>query len=242
MRIGIKVGSSLVIKKTSDGTNVIDQEFLLGLCEDIYKIRGELHDVFLVSSGAIRSDNDTSHSDALRAAIGQPRLMSVYSSLAVIYEISVAQVLVVAEEFKINRDHIKSVLAEAMDFGILPIINANDVVNDEESNRLKELDDNDRLFKEVCLMMEVDRAYIYTSTDGLLDKSGKTVQMIKPDTFDSALDLAQGGNEFGHGNEGMKTKLLVARELAENGITTEISNGRFFTRKGTVFHKDDWRQ
>jgi len=213
MRIGIKVGSALLVKEGASG-NEINREFLLNLCRQIAELLRFGHEVFLVTSGAVASDGDESRSKALRAAIGQPKLMELYRLFMGIFGTPVAQMLLIADEFRVNRDHIAKILEEALAAKVLPVINANDAINSEELDRLEEFADNDRLFGEVCLLVRADAVIICTEVDGLLDLDGSLIPEINDRNFERALELAQGGSKFGHGPNGMQVKLRVGHELS----------------------------
>lgn len=222
MRIGIKVGSKLI----TDGKGTINKEFILGVCQQAATlIRGD-HKVFIISSGAVASDPHTHRSKNLRAMVGQPDLMNFYKEFFSIYKIESGQLLLTDEDLLEKAFILKRNLAEAFKEKIAVVINANDGVDDAEITALDVCADNDVLFKLVCLLLKVDLSVIGFDKDGLLDSQGNLVPIVRKNEIKLALSYANGGNDLGHGYEGMKTKIAVGGELAGNGIKTILAPGR----------------
>jgi len=217
--IGIKVGSSLIAK----GGNGINDRFILELCRQIAILRQEHHRVFLVTSGAVASDGCAEHSRALSAAIGQGRLISKYISYFNIFDINVAQMLLVAFELENNRKHIKELFDEVFLHKVIPVVNANDVVDSVELYQ-----DNDDLFTELCLMLKADVAIFGTTVPGLIDEDGDggIIRTIDERNYAAALEMANGSSEEGYGNSGMLTKLKCGKKLCEKGVRAIIADGR----------------
>ncbi|MFA6526589.1 MAG: hypothetical protein WCT26_04225 [Candidatus Buchananbacteria bacterium] len=226
MRIGIKIGSALIAK---DGDGINDK-FILELCRQIASLRQQHHRVFLVSSGAVVSDGCAEHSRALSAAIGQGRLIRKYINCFDMFEVEVAQMLLLAFELKDNQKHIKGLFEEAFLHKVIPVINANDAVNSDELDQLRSFADNDYLFTELCLMLKADCAIFGTMASGLIndaeDGDGEIVRVIDERNYSAALEMANGSSDDGYGNSGMLTKLQCGKRLSENGMRAIIADGR----------------
>ena len=190
------------------------------------------HRCLFVSSGAVGSGvsalglteypQDTATRQAC-AAVGQARLMEIYSSLFSNFDITVAQVLLTAADLGTPEragyvsDTLNRLLAEPR---ILPIINENDSVAVEE---LK-FGDNDMLSVRVATLAGATRLILLTSVDGLLDP--KTNQLIP--------EVADIENVFRHVREdkgrfsmgGMSSKLAAVKFALDAGIETHIAHGR----------------
>lgn len=228
MRIGIKVGSALLTKQAGLGYE-IDEEFLSRLMNEVSRLIVRGDEVFLVSSGAVASDSDKSRSRALRAAVGQPILMAKYRSYAGRYQMppwDVAQLLLVADELKTNRLHIKKIIEEAFLKKVLPVVNANDAVNGTELDRLEQFADNDNLFLAVCIMLKPDAAIIATDVDGVLDEKGQVMHLFSAKDRETTADFyLKDALTAGFGTGGMSSKISVAKCLLEADIKTIIVNG-----------------
>jgi len=213
--IGIKVGSSsLVTEKGRVRESVIRSQAkqAKGLMERGYGI-------FIVASGAVACSGGKSRSRNLRAAIGQVRIMNHYAKAFRKCGIEVAQALLTDREIRSeNSSQIRLTLHEAFMEGVVVIINANDVIDNEELNALEFCADNDRLFGAVCKITAADHGIIVFNEAGFHDDSGKIIHEIHCSEAGDFLAFADGGNKLGHGDRGMATKLEVLCDLARNGI------------------------
>src|SRR3989344_3752282 len=104
--------------------------------------------IFVVTSGAIASGiEDSTPSISLRgmatrtkkvaAGVGQPRLMGYYGTEFGKYGHKVMQVLVSSRDFKDREavEEIRETCIDAMDNGIVPIVNANDTISKKDIER-----------------------------------------------------------------------------------------------------------
>ena len=225
----IKAGTG-VLTKTHNG--MLDRAALVHLVSAIAGLIHAGHRCLFVSSGAVGSGvsalglteypQDTATRQAC-AAVGQARLMEIYSSLFSNFDITVAQVLLTAADLGTPEragyvsDTLNRLLAEPR---ILPIINENDSVAVEE---LK-FGDNDMLSVRVATLAGATRLILLTSVDGLLDP--KTNQLIP--------EVADIENVFRHVREdkgrfsmgGMSSKLAAVKFALDAGIETHIAHGR----------------
>jgi glutamate 5-kinase len=215
MIIGIKVGSSLL----TNGKDKINKEFILELCRQAVILLRHKMNIFIVSSGAIASEPDKWLSKNLRAGIGQPKLLNLYQKYFEVYGIKAAQMLLTDEDLVRGRAELsKRIMLEAFSNRIVPVINGNDVVDDEETKALDYCADNDRLFELVCLLIKADIAIIGFDQKGIIDDEGNIVRIVKSEHLARALSLAKGGNKAGYGQQGMRTKITVLNKLAKNNI------------------------
>lgn len=220
--IGIKLGSSTLVKKGE-----IDKRFIKHVCEQVVNLVKKGAGVFIVTSGAIASDQNEECSKNLRSAIGQPRIMGLYMKFLKQLGIEGAQLLL-TDEHLLGEENakvklIKKVIKEAFSFRVIPIINANDVIDNEEIKALRYCADNDKLFKLVCLLFGADIAIIGFDQSGLLDANGNIIHCVNISEIDSILKFAKGGNILGHGSDGMKTKILSLAELAQTEIRAHLA-------------------
>jgi glutamate 5-kinase len=120
----------------------------------------------------------------------------------------------------------RSTLLTLLALGVLPVINENDtVVNDEIK-----FGDNDTLGALVANLVEADLLVILTDQRGLYtadprkDPAARFVEVAR--AGDAALEAMAGGAGSSIGRGGMITKILAARRAARSGASTVIAWGR----------------
>ena len=94
------------------------------------------------------------------AAVGQVRLMAKYASEFDKEKVLVGQVLLTHDDFehKIRLANMRRAMDHMLCAGIIPIINENDVVADEELKAYMSLGDNDHL---ASLVVRKSRRFLY---------------------------------------------------------------------------------
>jgi glutamate 5-kinase len=221
--LAIKVGTSLVTKDEK-----INKKFLSGLCEQVeILVSTNEFNIVIVTSGAVYSDPNTHRSKNLRAGVGQPKLMRHYLDYFDTYDIEICQLLLTDEDLVSGRTQTtENTLLEAFAEGIIPVINGNDPVDDEETKAMEFCADNDKLFMLVCKLIKADIAVIGFGQEGLLDDQNNIVRVVDSSNRDLVSSFAKGGSGFGHGQEGMKTKIEALNELAGLGIRSILAPGK----------------
>jgi len=216
-KIAIKVGSNLLVDNC-DGHEVINYGFILDLAGQIAELRRQGHSVLLVTSGAVASDPRSHRSKNLRAAIGQSRLMSVYTQCFREHGVKdVAQILLTDHDFRYPKV-LKATVAEAFGEGVQVVINANDPVNNKELMNMVKCEDNDRLTAKVARALGLDFVLFGIDKPGLLDNDGEVVHRVTLAEYVQVIGYAKGGSQHGHGDEGMKTKLEQLFKLVSQNI------------------------
>ncbi len=215
--IGIKLGSATLV---SGGK--IDRKLIRRVCAQVAQLVRDGAGVFIVTSGAIASDASKSRSKNLRSAVGQIRIANEYRVCLEKFGVDAAQMLLTDEQLidaKIPRTALtKKIMLEAFSVGVVPIINANDVIDSEEIKALEYCADNDKLFKLMCLLVGARAAIIGFDQPGFLDFEGRVMHRINVSEIETVLACAKGGSALGHGSEGMRTKILALAELAQAKI------------------------
>ncbi len=226
-RIVVKVGSRVLV----DETGKPDHERIHTLVSGIAAAHDAGHEMVLVSSGAIAAGIETLGMETrpsalpdlqMAAAVGQTRLMSLYSHLFGQKHIKVGQILLTDDLLKVDdrRIHAKNTLCNLIAHRIVPVINENDTVATEEIT----FGDNDLLAALVAILVEADALILLTTTDGLHDENGDRVPFID-EMSEEILALDKGSN--GHlSTGGMKSKLLAAEEVAKAGAVVVIADGQ----------------
>ena len=236
-RIVVKVGSSLV---TNEGRG-LDEGAIAQWCEQLAALMqgqaGERREVIMVSSGAIaevmkrlgwsRRPSEV-HELQAAAAVGQMGLAQMYETKLREQGMGSAQVLLTHADLADRERYLnaRSTLLTLLRLGVVPVINENDtVVNDEIK-----FGDNDTLGALVANLVEADALIILTDQKGLYtadprrDPSAQFVHEAK--AGDLALEAMAGGAGSSIGKGGMITKILAAKRAAGSGASTVIAWGR----------------
>ena len=237
-RIVVKVGSSLV---TNEGRG-LDEAAIGEWCRQMsVLVRGDDdiagREVIMVSSGAIAEGMKrlgwTARPKAINelqaaAAVGQMGLAQMYETKLRENGLGSAQVLLTHADLADRERYLnaRSTLLTLLKLGVLPVINENDtVVNDEIK-----FGDNDTLGALVANLVEADALIILTDQKGLYtadprkDPSAQFVSQAK--AGDLALEAMAGGVGSSIGSGGMITKILAAKRAAGSGASTVIAWGR----------------
>ena len=232
-RIVVKVGSSLV---TNEGRGV-DAEAIGNWCRQLAELAREGREVVMVSSGAIAegmkrlgwaSRPKELHELQAAAAVGQMGLAQMYETKLREQGLTSAQVLLTHADLADRERYLnaRSTLLALLQHRVLPVINENDtVVNDEIK-----FGDNDTLGALVANLVEADALVILTDQKGLYtadprkDPDAKFVHEAA--AGDPALEAMAGGAGSSIGKGGMITKILAAKRAAGSGASTVIAWGR----------------
>ena len=109
------------------------------------------------------------------------------------------------------------------DKDILPIINENDVVADEELKG-SSFGDNDWLSFLIAKLVKADMLILLTTVDGLLDANGKRI--VRVENLRNILSLVRSGEKGKLSKGGMDSKLKAVKAAVKNGIDVFVANGR----------------
>lgn len=173
------------------------------------------------------------------AAVGQGRLMAMYSDAFEALGIVTAQVLLTEEDFS-NRTrylNLRSTLAELIEMKVLPIINENDTVSTAELETLKSdgqikvsFGDNDKLSALVASKIEADLLLILTDVEGLYTddprKNDSAALIPVVNSITPELEALAGGTTGNTGRGGMRTKLEASRVATQSGCAAVIAGGK----------------
>jgi glutamate 5-kinase len=232
-RIVVKVGSSLV---TNEGRG-LDEQAIGEWCRQLSALVREGRELIMVSSGAIAEGMKRlgwqQRPKALNelqaaAAVGQMGLAQMYETQLRRNGLGSAQVLLTHADLADRERYLnaRSTLLTLLSHGVLPVINENDtVVNDEIK-----FGDNDTLGALVANLVEADALIILTDQKGLfsadprVDPSATFVHTAR--AGDAQLEAMAGGAGSSIGKGGMITKILAAKRAAGSGASTVIAWGR----------------
>ncbi|WP_293660114.1 glutamate 5-kinase [Rhodoferax sp. OV413] len=232
-RVVVKVGSSLV---TNDGRG-LDEVAIGEWCRQMAHLIRDGREVIMVSSGAIAEGMKrlgwTTRPHAVpelqaAAAVGQMGLAQMYETKLRANGLGSAQVLLTHADLADRERYLnaRSTLLTLLKLGVVPVINENDtVVNDEIK-----FGDNDTLGALVANLVEADALVILTDQRGLFTadprKDPHATLVTEALAGDVALELMAGGAGSSIGRGGMLTKILAAKRAAGSGASTVIAWGR----------------
>ena len=232
-RVVVKVGSSLV---TNEGRG-LDEAAIGEWCRQMAHLVRQECEVIMVSSGAIAEGMKrlgwTQRPHAINelqaaAAVGQMGLAQMYETKLRENGLGSAQVLLTHADLADRERYLnaRSTLLTLIGLGVVPVINENDtVVNDEIK-----FGDNDTLGALVANLVEADALIILTDQPGLFsadprkDPAAQLVEQAR--AGDPALEAMAGGAGSSIGRGGMITKILAAKRAAGSGASTVIAWGR----------------
>ena len=232
-RIVVKVGSSLV---TNEGRG-LDEQAIGEWCRQLSALVRDGREVIMVSSGAIAEGMKRLgwstrphelHELQAAAAVGQMGLAQMYETKLRENGLGSAQVLLTHADLADRERYLnaRSTLLTLLTHGVLPVINENDtVVNDEIK-----FGDNDTLGALVANLVEADALIILTDQKGLYTEdprqNSNATFVHEAKAGDPTLEAMAGGAGSSIGKGGMITKILAAKRAAGSGASTVIAWGR----------------
>ena len=159
------------------------------------------------------------------SAVGQSRLMRVYDDALARHGLVGGQVLLAPLDF-VHRSqylHARGTLTRLLDLGVVPVVNENDAVADDEIR----FGDNDRLAALVAHLVNADVLVMLTDTPGVLtadprlDEEASLIEEIVE--VDHELERVAGTSGTDRGSGGMASKLAAAKMAAWSGVRTVIA-------------------
>jgi len=231
-RVLIKIGSAVL-----SGTNGLDLEIIQHLVDQMAALTQRGYQIVMVTSGAIASGKHRlGITTALKsipqkqalAAIGQGRLMRVYSNAFGKHSLYVGQILLTMSDLTDRRRflNIRNTLSTLMEWGVIAIINENDTVAIDEIK----FGDNDNLAAMIANSIEAHLVINLTSTPGLYDrnpvecKDACLIPLVREITEEIEAAASEEGTSVGTG--GMKSKVMAAKKVTAFGIPYIIAPGK----------------
>ena len=234
MRLVVKFGTSTL----TAGSPHLSPPRIIDLVRQLADLRGQGHEVVLVSSGAMAAGRSALNfpdlpkhipKKQMLAAVGQPRLMALYEQLFSYYAVTVAQILLTRADLADRRRYLNSrnTLNALLTQGVVPIVNENDTVATEEIR----VGDTDNLSALVANLVDADQLIRLTDQAGLFtadprrDPGAQLVAEVREPEIPAALWEAAGGSATGLGTGGMVTKLQAADLARRSGCGVIIAAG-----------------
>ena len=231
-RILVKVGSAVLTGEDGLDLQVIEQ-----LVADIDALRERGFQVVLVSSGAIASGKHRMGIECklksipqkqAAAAVGQGRLMRVYSNAFGKHGLFVGQVLLTMSDITDRKRflNVRNTFFTLLEWGVVTVVNENDTVAVDEIK----FGDNDHLAAMVANIVGAHLVINLTSTEGLYgqnptgSKKAKLIPLVAEVTPEIEAAASEEATPVGMG--GMKSKVQSAKKVTLSGIPYVIAPGR----------------
>lgn len=231
-RCVIKIGSAVL----TDNGQGLNRSAINHWVEQISELKSRGIDVIVVSSGSVAEGmvrlgwKTRPHSlQELQAAasVGQMGLIQAYEQSFQAQGFKTAQVLLTHDDLANRTRYLnaRATINTLLDLSVVPIINENDVVANEELR----VGDNDTLAAIIANLVSADLLVILTDQDGFFDSDPRTnndaTLLSQVDVNDESLDAAASGGVGALGRGGMQTKLKAARVASRSGTATVIAPG-----------------
>ena len=228
----VKIGTSLL----TDSASGIRQSAIDSWVEQIAELKSGGVDIVLVSSGSIgegmrRLGWDKRPGEVHRiqtaAAVGQMGLVHSYEASFRSHNIITAQILLTHADLANRQRYLnaRNTLRELLSLGVVPIVNENDAVVNEEIR----FGDNDTLAALATNLVEADSLVLLTDQDGLYDsdpRESSDATLVRYARADDSALLDMAGDPGASGSGGMQTKIKAARKASGSGATTLIVSGQ----------------
>lgn len=231
-KIVVKLGTSSLTK----GTKSLSRRHILEFVKQIAQLHESGIDVIVVTSGAVAAGREVVQNISDRslptkqmfAAVGQSRLMQLWMEMFTIFGISVGQVLLTRADFSDRQRYlnIRDTLFSLLAHRVIPIINENDAVANEEIK----VGDNDNLSAMVANLISADLLVLLTDQKGLYTadpRNNPEAKLISNvEHIDDSIRALAGSTSkgLGFGVGGMITKIEAAQLATQGGTSTLIAS------------------
>jgi glutamate 5-kinase len=229
-----KIGTSSL----TDDRGVIASDAITRTVAQIALLRARGDRVVLVTSAAVAAgvealgmgDNRPTDMLTLQAvsAVGQSRLMRVWDDAFQNVSLVSGQVLLTPNDFFDRRQylHARDTLMRLLDLGVVPVINENDTIANDELR----FGDNDRIAALVSQLVGADVLVLLTDTAGLYtgnprtDSSATLISFV--DEVTEELEAMAGSAGTARGSGGMSSKLRAAKIASWSGVRAVIAGSK----------------
>jgi glutamate 5-kinase len=226
-RIVVKLGSAVIAENGRLRPKVVAD-----LAHDVTVLAHQDYEVVMVVSGAVAAgfeplglSGPPEHVVQRQAAasIGQPRLMAMFGAAFARNRLSVAQLLMTADDIEDRRRFLSArhTIQELLAHDVIPIINENDALSDDESK----VGDNDHLAALLTSVVSAHLLVLFSRVPGVY-RNGVVDDVISEVEVDSPVDEHINSSISATGVGGMAAKVSAARLASQWGVPTIIANGR----------------
>ena len=227
-RVVVKVGSGIIAPAGRLDPLVIER-----IAKDVSAVRDTGLEVVFVVSGAVAAGYlgmgrdqppTTVVGRQAAAAVGQYKLMTMFASEFEKCDTVVAQLLMMQDDIEDRRRFLSArhTLQELISRGILPIINENDPLADDEAK----IGDNDHLAALVTSLTTADLLVILSIVPGVFRFGDEGEEVISTIEVGSEIDRHITDDQSETGVGGMRAKVRAARLASDWGVPTIIASGK----------------
>lgn len=224
-RLVVKIGSAVIA-----GGGRLRPEVIADLAHDVTVAVHQKREVVMVVSGAVAAGFEplgfaTPPKAVVErqaaASVGQHRLMAMLAQAFAPHRIQIAQLLMTADDIENRRRFLSArhTLAMLLKRGVVPIINENDALSDDESK----VGDNDHLAALVTNLVSAQLLVLLSRVKGLY-KAG-TEEIVPLVEVGSSVDEHISNEMSDTGVGGMIAKVSAARLASRGGVPTIIADG-----------------
>lgn len=234
-RVIVKIGSRVLVQRTGRP----DVRRMKSLATEIAGLQKKGYEVVIVTSGAIGAgmealgmkERPTALPDLqMAAAVGQCRLMSRYDALFSKLGCKVGQILLTHGDLhhNVRMANARRTMENLIRHKVIPIINENDAVADEEIKADLALGDNDLLSSLLVRVIRADLLIMLTTVDGLREflPGGKSRRIPYIEKVDKEAYKLVNKSHSALSKGGMDSKLRAAKSVTDTGCLAIIANGR----------------
>ncbi|HPC73769.1 MAG TPA: glutamate 5-kinase [Syntrophales bacterium] len=228
----IKIGTGVLAGADGLDLNIVEQ-----LVDEMVQLRSKGIQIVIVTSGAIASGKHrmgitgklkSMPQKQACAAIGQGRLMRIYSNAFGKHSVYVAQILLTMSDLtdRTRFINVRNTLSTLMDWNVVPIINENDTVSVDEIK----FGDNDHLAAMIANIIQADILINLTNTEGLFDRNpagkqrARLIKLVHEITDEIESMATAEADPLGMG--GMRSKVIAAQKVTACGIPYIIARGK----------------
>ncbi len=230
-RVVVKVGSAVIARHGRLRPKVVAM-----LAHDLAVLIRQGYEVIAVVSGAVAAGFRTLGFEnspkavvdrQAAASVGQHRLMAVFAREFAKHQLGVAQLLMSADDIENRRRFLSArhTLQRLLASKVLPIINENDALSDDEIK----VGDNDHLAALITSLVTADLLILLSSVKGVYRKGTQDVIDIVDAEDDLSEHISTDMSATGVG--GMAAKVSAAKLAGRSGVPTVIAEG---VRAGVV--------
>jgi len=234
-RILVKIGTRVLVQKSGRPNT----RRIRALARSLAALNRSGCEVALVTSGAIGAGMEalgmktrpTRLPDLqMAAAVGQSRLMTRYDKIFTAENCLVGQVLLTRDDFlhKIRMTNASRTIENLLRNRVIPIINENDVVADDEIRADITLGDNDLLSALLAKLIRADLLIMLTTADGVRQPlgHGASTRIRYLESITRATFSVVTGKKNALSRGGMDSKLRAAQMVSKAGVGVIIADGR----------------
>lgn len=237
-RIVIKFGTESLFGDNGH----LQQSVFRTYAKEIAVLRSGGIDVVIVSSGAIAAGrerltslgkDDSVFSKKELASIGTRHLFNKWGDAFSVHGLDIAPVLVTYANWEntAERQSVKKSIIGCCKGGMIPVINENDVVSDEEIRSMeKGIGENDRLARMIAVLVKSDAVLFLTNVAGVYEKNPSVdaaARMFKELDRRNAFERIDTNGTSSKGRGGIATKVAEAIRCIEEipGVSVAIAKG-----------------